>query len=109
LTREDGRIDWKLPATVLWQRIRGLSPWPSTFTSWQGKQLKILAAKPVVADEPGRTGSVVILKDKEAGFGVVTGAGVLGIISVQFEGKRAMAASEFVRGQHGLIGTVLPN
>jgi methionyl-tRNA formyltransferase len=106
LTKEEGLIDWHLPAAVLERRIRALSPWPGAFTTWQGKQLKILSAKPAVADEAGETGAVVALKNKEVG--VVTGDGVLVINSLQSEGKKAMTAAEFVRGQRGLIGAVLP-
>ena len=32
ITKEDGRIDWSLPARTLWNRLRGLTPWPGTFT-----------------------------------------------------------------------------
>jgi methionyl-tRNA formyltransferase len=106
LTKEDGLIDWQLPAAVLERRIRALSPWPGAFTTWQGKQLKIFSAKPAAASETGETGTVVALKNREVG--VVTGDGVLVIISLQFEGKKAMTAAEFVRGQRGLMGAVLP-
>jgi len=106
LTKEDGLIDWQLPAAVLERRIRALSPWPGAFTTWQGKQLKILSAKPAAASETGETGTMVALRNREVG--VVTGDGVLVITSLQFEGKKAMTAAEFVRGQRGLMGAVLP-
>jgi len=51
-------------------------------------------------------GRVVALP--RAGFGVKTGDGVLGVLTVQMEGKRAMSAAEFLRGQRQFIGAVLP-
>ena len=47
--------------------------------------------------------------DSEAGFGVGTGDGILAIARVQMEGKKAMSADEFLRGQRDLLGAVLPS
>ena len=44
LTREDGRIDWKKPAEYIERQVRALNPWPGTFTTFEGKRLKILKA-----------------------------------------------------------------
>ena len=44
ITREDARLDWSLPAEELWRRVRAYRGWPDAFTTWQGKQLKVLAA-----------------------------------------------------------------
>jgi methionyl-tRNA formyltransferase len=49
------------------------------------------------------------LRGEKAGFGVSTGDGVLGVIKVQLQGKRVMLAADFLRGQQGLVGSVLPS
>jgi len=45
----------------------------------------------------------------KAAFGVCTGDGILGVLRVQPEGKRAMSAAEFLRGQRQFIGAILPS
>ena len=105
----DGEIDWTLPAVELGRRVRALSPWPGCYTRWQGKQLKIIAAVPLSDEGNVGIGKVMAQGKGEAAFGVGTGAGVLGILQVQLEGKRAVTAAEFLRGQKDFAGTVLPS
>jgi methionyl-tRNA formyltransferase len=71
---------------------------------------------PITKEEgelPGKrtlaAGQVVALNKERAAFGVNTGEGILGVLKVQLEGKRAMPADEFLRGQRQLIGLILPN
>ena len=56
-----------------------------------------------------KVGEVITLNKEGAAFGVNTGEGILGVSKVQLEGKRAMSAAEFLRGQRHLIGAVLPS
>jgi len=51
---------------------------------------------------------VVATEGAKAGFGVGTGEGILGVSKVQLEGRRAMSAAEFLRGQREFIGAILP-
>lgn len=104
--KEEGMIDWNLPATELWRQVRAYQPWPGSYTRWRGKQLKIVEVVPLEgqSDMPGR----VVVPAGKVGFGVMTGAGILGIIRVQMEGKRSMTAEEFLRGQRQLPGAILP-
>jgi methionyl-tRNA formyltransferase len=105
ITKKDGLLDWSLPATALWLRMRAYHPWPGTYTYWRGKPLKILRARPVTIgpsdEEPGR----VISLDKRVG--VVTGTDALLLEEMQLAGKKALAAQEFIRGQQDFIGSVL--
>ena len=107
ITKEAGEIDWKLPAVDIWRRVRAYQPWPGCYTHWQGKQLKILEAVPLVGFAADTPGVVVAVKQGGAGFGVRCGDGVLGVIKVQIEGKKAITAEEFVRGRQKIIGAVL--
>ncbi|MBI4186673.1 MAG: methionyl-tRNA formyltransferase [Chloroflexi bacterium] len=108
LTKEEGEIDWRLPAMEIWRRVRAFQPWPGCYTRWRGKQLKIIEAVPLSGEKSAGTGRVVVLDGPGAAFGVGTGAGVLGVVKVQLEGKRDMPAAEFLRGHRQLIGAVLP-
>ena len=109
ITKEEGEIDWRLPARDIWRRVRAFNPWPGCYTRWRGKQLKIVEAVPVMGPDAPEAGRVVALPAGEAALGVGTGAGILGVLGVQVEGKRAMAAAEFLRGQRDFIGAVLPS
>jgi methionyl-tRNA formyltransferase len=109
IKREEGEIDWRQPAGEIWRRVRAFNPWPGSYTHWRGKQLKVLEAVPVPVDDKPGPGSVVTLSGSEAAVGVGTGDGVLGILTVQIEGKKAMSAADFLRGQREFIGARLPS
>jgi methionyl-tRNA formyltransferase len=111
ITKEDGQLDWKLPAMDLWRRVRAFQPWPEAYTRWQGKHLKIIEAIPLAGGETPEIGRVVallpIFRTTGAAFGVGTGNGILGLLKVQIEGKRPMSGDEFLRGQREFLGSVL--
>jgi methionyl-tRNA formyltransferase len=103
LDREDGRIDWSRSALNIGRQIRAFDPWPGTYTTWRGKSLKILAARPLPTTQAaGAPADVVELPDN--GTGVVTGDGVLELTTVQIEGKRPAPVREFVQGYHDFVG-----
>jgi len=115
IKKEEAEIDWRLPAVDIWRRVRAFYPWPGCYTRWQGKKLDIIEAVPLTGpSRMGRikSGEVVALtsvaKGSTAAFGVNTGDGVLGVSRVQLEGKRAISAAEFLRGQREFIGALLP-
>ena len=107
ITKESGEIDWHQPADVIWRQVRAFQPWPGCYTSWRGKRLKIIEAKPIAEENDAAEGQVVAMA--QGGFGIKTGDGVLEILVVQLEGKQEMAADEFLRGKRQLICNVLPN
>ena len=100
LKKEDGLIDWELTASAIHNRVRGLSPWPGTYGSLDGKLIKILetAVVPGSAD-PG----MLTLQGKDA-LTVGTGKELLRILSLQPEGKKPMSAVEFLQGHRGMVG-----
>lgn len=108
IAKEVGEIDWHLSATEIWRRVRAFNPWPGCYTRWRGKQLKIIEAVPLAEKAVSGAGRVVALPGHEAVPGVGTGDGILGVLRVQLEGKRAMPAAEFLKGQRDFIGAVLP-
>ena len=108
LTKRDGEIDWRQPAVAIGRQVRACQPWPGGYTRWQGKRLEIMEAVPLPGGKSPEAGEVVALKKEGAAFGVNTGDGILGVLRAQLEGKRAMSATEFLRGQRPFIGAVLP-
>jgi len=112
ISKQEGKIDWHLPAIDIWRRVRAFHPWPVCYTRWQGRQLKILEAVPLSGERTIEVGRVVTLPPamagSNAGFGVGTGDGILSVLKVQLEGKQAMSSAEFLRGQRQFIGSILP-
>lgn len=94
LRREDGLIDWSLPAVSIYDRLRGLDPWPGIHTFFRNRRLRIWDAVPTAGGdlEPGRA------KVHRKGLAVGCGAGALVLREVQLEGRRRMAAPVFLRG-----------
>lgn len=111
IEREDGKIDWNMETLDIWRKVRAYHPWPGAYTSWQGKILKIIEAVPLTAVDPPGIGRVVSLMPlqgaDQVSFGVGARNGILGVLKVQIEGKRAMSAADFIRGQRDFIGSVL--
>jgi methionyl-tRNA formyltransferase len=112
LRKEDGTLDWTRPADALARQVRAVTPWPSAFTAWEGRALKVLRAAP--ADLPAGTpelapGIVALVPDGQGGQRILCGCGqgVLGLQVLQLEGKRAQAAAEFARGHARIAGARL--
>ena len=104
LDKNLGRIDFSMAAVEIERLIRGLNPWPSAFTSYNGKTMKLWKAK---ADNCGQgVPGQVIHVDKNS-FTVQTGQGTLQILELQMEGKKRMDAGAFLRGCPLETGTML--
>jgi methionyl-tRNA formyltransferase len=99
ITKEDGRLDWTQPARGLWNRVRGLVPWPGTYTSLSAEPkpilLKIWQADIAdrSSDSPGE-----VLETSRNGIVVACGQQALRLLSLQREGGRRMSAQEFLAG-----------
>lgn len=105
LDKKLGDIDWTEPADKIERLIRGLNPWPSAYTEWNGKTMKIWEAD-VCEEESGRKPGTVVQVTK-SGFAVQTGKGLLQIKSLQIPGKKRMEADAFLRGYQIEEGVVL--
>ncbi len=96
LTKEDGRIDWTLPARELERHVRAMNPWPLASTTLPGgAALGVLRAEPVRSAADAAPGTLL-----EAGERLVVAAGedALALTLVQQAGKRALSAADFLRG-----------
>ena len=96
ISKKDGKIDWNKSGAELERLVRGMNPWPSAYTGWNGKLLKIWKAS-VVQEESGKAPGSVVRTSKEGIF-VQTGEGMLCIRELQMEGKKRMEADAFLRG-----------
>ena len=105
LKRDTGRLDLTWDAAKLDRYIRGLNSWPSAYTGYQGKTLKIWKAE-VLDRETGETPGMVIETAKDS-FTIQTGKGCLKLLEVQLEGKKRMDAGSFLRGVHVEKGEIL--
>ncbi len=106
LTKEMGRLDFSVDAVVLERYIRGLNPWPGTYTYRDGKMLKIWKAEADLSETSKEACGTVIASDRQS-FSVATGNGTLIVYEVQPEGKRRMSAEDYLRGYALTCGMVL--
>lgn len=105
IQKELGNIDWSKGSAEIERLIRGLSPWPSAYTNWDGKVMKIWEAD-VSEGESGALPGTIVKVDKTA-FYVQTGAGLLKVCELQIPGKKRMDAAAFMRGYQIKEGVVL--
>ncbi|MEI6185795.1 MAG: methionyl-tRNA formyltransferase [Dehalococcoidia bacterium] len=106
--KEDGELDWRRPAVQLWRRVRAFNPWPGCYVKWMGLRIKIVTAVPLVDMEKGSVGQVIALPGGEVTrVAIRTGEGLLGLVTVQPEGKREMTAGDFIAGHRNFMGSVL--
>jgi methionyl-tRNA formyltransferase len=97
LTKEEGLVDWTLPAPFIHNRVRGLYPWPHAYTYLDGQRLILLQTR--VEDEPAAEPPGTVVAVSRDALHVVTGhGGRLAVLRLQAEGKRPMSGREFLAG-----------
>lgn len=104
LTKSMGLIDWSKDAEVIERWVRGLNSWPSAYTYYKGKTLKIWEAD-VIEENMGAAPGTVVRVEKEY-LDVATGKDILRITSLQLEGKKRMSVKDFLLGyqiENGMI------
>lgn len=102
LTKELGCIDWNKDAASIERLIRGLNSWPSAYTLWNGKTMKIWDSD-VVAYAGSEENGTVVAKDKHS-FTVKCGENALKILELQLQGKKRMNTQAFLVGNQMEIG-----
>ncbi len=96
LKKELGNLDFSKSATKLWYLVRGLNSWPSAYTYYNNKTMKIWNAVPV-EENTEMTPGTLVKKDKDSIY-VQTGDGLLRILEIQMEGKKRMSVRDFMLG-----------
>jgi methionyl-tRNA formyltransferase len=105
LDKNMGDIDFSMPAVQIERLIRGLDPWPSAYTHFNGKTLKLWRAEVEAAGVQAAPGEIIEVR-RDA-IVVMTGEKALVITELQLEGKKRMAAEAFLRGYPVSAGTKL--
>jgi methionyl-tRNA formyltransferase len=105
LTREEERLDWRLPAEVVARRIRAFDPRPGAWTSGRGRAVKLFGGRALEGEgHPGAVpGTVLVAAD---GLRVAAGSGVVEATEVQPEGKKRMSVQSWVSGRGVVPGEV---
>ena len=104
LNKKMGNIDWNASAEAIERLIRGLNSWPSAYTHWENKVVKIWSAKVSKEQTKAQPGTVTdVTKDS---FSVQTGDGTLIVQELQISGKKRMQTDAFLRGYHLEEGTL---
>lgn len=107
LKKNDGCIDWNSPADEIYDKIRGCLPWPSAFTCYKGKLLKVYKAsaeQDLALPNNLKPGEAFIDKNRVV---VKTGKGVLAIEELQLESAKRMSAKDFIHGHKIKTGDIL--
>lgn len=104
MSKDDGLIDWHKSAQQIHNQVRGLDPWPGTFTYLNDQLLKI-ADTAVTSADSGAPGSVIVADS--SGIQIACGEGALIINRLQLPGKKWLTAREFLSGNRLAIGTRL--
>ncbi|HDQ23009.1 MAG TPA: methionyl-tRNA formyltransferase [Candidatus Uhrbacteria bacterium] len=108
LTKKDGKIDWRKSALEIERQVRALNPWPGTWTTWQNKILKILEVEilnPQINCAESEIGKTFLTKQQALAINCKQGSLILK--KLQPEGRKPMAAKEFLNGYQEIIGSIL--
>ena len=106
LTRDDGRIDFTRSAGETYNRWRGFYPWPGAWAMLDGKKFTVTRMAPVTSFELSAEPGLLLARGSRFYLGCGDSAWVE-LVEVQLEGKRSMAAAEFLRGASLAEGTYL--
>lgn len=94
IAKEEAKLDWSLPAEVLWRRVRAFNPFPGAFGVAGGVNVKVWNAQPAAGS--GAPGTV--LSADAQGIVVACGAGALALTELQKPGGKRLPAAEFLKG-----------
>ncbi|MEM6529733.1 MAG: methionyl-tRNA formyltransferase [Chloroflexota bacterium] len=102
IQKEEGAINWENSAESIERMVRAFTPWPGTYTTWDGKRLKILAGN--VAAGSATPGEVT---EKGGRVTIGTGEGLFVPTELQLAGSKAVSVTDFVNGHADFMGAVL--
>jgi methionyl-tRNA formyltransferase len=103
LSKEEGKINWALPARALFNMVRAFKPFPGAYTFFEGKRLFIERA--ALLDAKSNEAAGTVCGSAPDGFEVQCGDGPLRVLTVKPEGKTLMSARAFMLGRNILPGT----
>ncbi|MCB0077662.1 MAG: methionyl-tRNA formyltransferase [Anaerolineales bacterium] len=104
IRKSEGELDWSESAEQLARTVRAFDPWPGTFTTWEGKRLKILAAQAVGGRSALPPGGVAV---RQGELAVATSDGWLRLDRLQLAGKGEQTGAAFLNGYPQIVGARL--
>ncbi|MBR4277184.1 MAG: methionyl-tRNA formyltransferase [Lachnospiraceae bacterium] len=109
IKKEMGKIDFNKSAEEVSRLVRGMNPWPSAYTFLSGKQMKVwrVSVLPQTDDKTGKAVPGEIVELTKDGITVKCGEGSVKILELQLEGKKRMAAKDFLLGAKPEVGSIL--
>lgn len=105
LKKSDGRVDWTRSAEYLERFIRGMSPWPGSYTYWDNRRLNLHRAEVRPGSSDHQPGTVIEAFDNE--LRVAAGKDAISILEIQAESGRRMDIADFLKGSFVAPGTLL--
>ena len=107
LKKEDGAVDWSRPAQTIKNQVRGLQPWPGTYTFWPrppGAPLRLILDRVSVVSQPAEATPGTVVRSGKTDLWVATGEQLLALDRIQPAGKRVLEIGEFLRGYPVQVG-----
>ncbi|KKY02418.1 MULTISPECIES: methionyl-tRNA formyltransferase [Paraclostridium] len=93
-----GNIDWNKSAIEIHNLVRGINPWPSAYTTYEGQTMKVWKTKVINKNSDKQPGTIISV-DKE-GINVSTSEGIVQIKEIQISGKKRMEVPEYIKGNN---------
>ncbi len=106
LSKAEGEIDWTKPAKEIDCLIRAFDAWPTAYTLYRGKPLKLLASQ--VIDNTSQAAAGDVIHESKAGIDIAAGEGAVRITRLQMPGGKKLAASDFLNAR-SLLSETFPN
>jgi methionyl-tRNA formyltransferase len=98
ISKEDGKIDWRASAQDIFNLIRGMYPWPGGQCAFEGEKITLIRSRVIDVDYRDTAGSILKIHGDELHVG--TGHGIIALMELKPEGKKAMTGAAFARGRH---------
>ena len=96
ITREEEKIDFNKTTKEIYNKIRGLYPWPVGYSTLEGKKVKIYKSEIGTSEKNGENGEIINIYDNA--IGVKTIDGEIKILELQLEGKKKMSVKDYLNG-----------
>ena len=104
IQKTDGKINWNETAEYIARQIRAYQPWPSAYTFWGDKRIKLLNVQPINLNNASGPGQVI---ENENNLLIGTKKGILKINKLQLEGKAIISGKNFLHGYPAILNQTL--
>lgn len=103
IKKTDGLIKWSNTSEYIKNQIKAFTPWPGTYTFWQGNRIIIHDGNEYQKNVNLKSTPGTIVQLSNQSIGVVTSTNFLELKKIQLEGKKVLSVEEFLMGYPNLI------